>query len=105
MGLHKYIIVLIVLLFLLFQYIAFRSRQENEIIVSTRRAALNMAYQGMTKEEGKIDVVMELTGLDILGSGLKAPLTSNPVVYALPMLTIKEDKGTTSFLTYSPLYW
>lgn len=77
----------------LLQYIAFKSRSENEVIISTRRAALNMAYQGMTREEGKIDVVLELTGDDILGTGLKAPLTSNPVVYALPMLTIKEDKG------------
>eukprot|EP00794_Sanderia_malayensis_P007562 gene7562-8400_t len=76
------------------KYIAFKSHVDNEILVSTRRAALNMAYQGMTKENGKIDVVLELTGHDIFGVGLKAPLTSNPVVYALPMLTIKEDKGT-----------
>lgn len=25
---------------------------------------------------------------------MEAPLTSNKVIYALPMLTIKEDKGT-----------
>ena len=31
---------------------------------------------------------------DILGAALKAPLTSNPKIYTLPMLTIKEDKGT-----------
>ena len=31
---------------------------------------------------------------DILGISLEAPLTSNKVIYTLPMLTIKEDKGT-----------
>lgn len=52
-----------------------------------------MAYQGMTKEEEKVEIVLELTGEDILGTALNAPLTSHSVVYALPMLTIKEDKG------------
>ena len=78
----------------IFQYIAFKSRQANEVIISTRRAARNMSFQGMTAEEEKIDILLELTGSDILGCGLKAPLTANPVIYALPMLTIKEDKGT-----------
>uniref|UniRef100_A0AAX7SFZ4 Leucine--tRNA ligase, cytoplasmic n=1 Tax=Astatotilapia calliptera TaxID=8154 RepID=A0AAX7SFZ4_ASTCA len=34
------------------------------------------------------------TGEDILGCALSAPLTSYNIIYALPMLTIKEDKGT-----------
>uniref|UniRef100_A0AAQ4NVK1 Leucine--tRNA ligase, cytoplasmic n=1 Tax=Gasterosteus aculeatus aculeatus TaxID=481459 RepID=A0AAQ4NVK1_GASAC len=34
------------------------------------------------------------TGEDILGCALTAPLTSYQIIYALPMLTIKEDKGT-----------
>lgn len=55
-----------------------------------------MAFQGLTHEEEKIDVLAELTGDDILGCGLKAPLTSNPIIYTLPMLTIKEDKGSIS---------
>lgn len=29
-----------------------------------------------------------------MGIGLKAPLTPHPVIYTLPMLSIKEDKGT-----------
>eukprot|EP00795_Rhopilema_esculentum_P000827 gene827-10569_t len=76
------------------KYIAFRARQADEVIISTKRAARNMAFQGMTHEEEKIDVLVELTGDDILGCGLKAPLTANSVIYALPMLTIKDDKGT-----------
>jgi hypothetical protein len=31
---------------------------------------------------------------EILGASLSAPLTCYKVVYVLPMLTIKEDKGT-----------
>lgn len=30
---------------------------------------------------------------DLMGVALKAPLTSYDVIYTLPMLTIKEDKG------------
>ena len=52
-----------------------------------------MAYQGMTVEESKVDIVLELAGQDIMGIPLNAPLTSHKIVYTLPMLTIKEDKG------------
>uniref|UniRef100_F6WRZ1 leucine--tRNA ligase n=1 Tax=Monodelphis domestica TaxID=13616 RepID=F6WRZ1_MONDO len=34
------------------------------------------------------------TGEEIIGAALSAPLTSFKVIYTLPMLTIKEDKGT-----------
>lgn len=36
---------------------------------------------------------------DVLGCALSAPLTSYKVIYALPMLTIKEDKGTSQEVT------
>jgi len=75
-------------------YIAFESSKENEILISTRRAAKNMAYQGLTKEENKVNIVLELVGQDIMGVALNAPLTAHNVIYTLPMLTIKEDKGT-----------
>ncbi|XP_048511037.1 leucine--tRNA ligase, cytoplasmic isoform X2 [Athalia rosae] len=75
------------------RYIAY-SLANGDIFVSTERAARNMAYQGFTKTEGKVDIIAELIGQDILGLPLHAPLTSNKVVYTLPMLTIKEDKGT-----------
>jgi len=32
-------------------------------------------------------------GQDVLGVGLEAPLTLCKVIYTLPMLTVKEDKG------------
>lgn len=64
------------------------------IFICTQRAARNMSYQGFTKHNGVVPVVKELMGEEILGASLSAPLTSYTVVYVLPMLTIKEDKGT-----------
>ncbi|XP_031781596.1 leucine--tRNA ligase, cytoplasmic [Nasonia vitripennis] len=75
------------------RYIAF-STVKGEIFISTKRSASNMSWQGFTKDEGKIDVIVELTGMDIMGVSLKSPKTSYDVIYTLPMLTIKEDKGT-----------
>ena len=44
-----------------FQYIAFKVHND-EIFVSTRQAALNMAYQDITTSNGKIDIVATITG-------------------------------------------
>jgi leucyl-tRNA synthetase len=74
-------------------YIAFRVKT-GEVFISTTRAALNMAYQDFTSEFGKTQVLLRLKGEDLMGVALKAPLTSYDVIYTLPMLTIKEDKGT-----------
>ena len=38
--------------------------------------------------------VASLTGMEMMGLPLKAPLTSYEKVYTLPLLTIKMDKGT-----------
>lgn len=75
------------------KYIAFVTA-DNEVFICTYRAARNMAYQGFTVKEGDVNVVCNLTGQDILGLALSAPLSFNKVIYTLPMLTIKEDKGT-----------
>jgi isoleucyl-tRNA synthetase len=75
-------------------YIAFRVKT-GEVFISTTRAALNMAYQDFTSEFGKTQVLLRLKGEDLMGVALKAPLTSYDVIYTLPMLTIKEDKGHT----------
>ena len=68
--------------------------KSNEVYVCTERAARNLAYQGFTEEWGRIDVLVELTGQDIMGVGLRSPFASYDIIYTLPMLTIKEDKGT-----------
>lgn len=76
------------------KYVAWQTTQSNEVWISTRRAARNMSYQGFTEEEGKVVELLELTGQDLLGTPLSSPLTDHKVIYTLPMLSIKEDKGT-----------
>ncbi|XP_006148100.1 leucine--tRNA ligase, cytoplasmic isoform X1 [Tupaia chinensis] len=75
------------------KYIGFETLN-GDIFICTQRAARNMSYQGFTKDNGVVPVVKELMGEEILGASLSAPLTSYKVIYVLPMLTIKEDKGT-----------
>jgi len=77
------------------KYIAFKVCKEGEeIFVGTSRAAKNMAYQGFTQDDGTFEVLAEFVGQDIMGLALKAPLSVYEKIYTLPMLTIKEDKGT-----------
>lgn len=74
-------------------YVAFRTVQ-GEVFVCTRRSSRNMAHQGFTPEFGKVDYLLSLKGQDIMGLPLSAPLTKYDVIYTLPMLTIKDSKGT-----------
>uniref|UniRef100_A0A3B3BHU8 Leucine--tRNA ligase, cytoplasmic n=1 Tax=Oryzias melastigma TaxID=30732 RepID=A0A3B3BHU8_ORYME len=53
------------------KYVAFETAS-GDVFISTSRSARNMSFQGYSF----------------------APLTSYKIIYALPMLTIKEDKGT-----------
>ena len=75
------------------KYIAFKTRKSDDIWISTSRAARNMSYQGMTSVDSQVEILAEFEGQDLLGIPLKAPLTSHEKIYALPMLSIKEDKG------------
>ncbi len=78
------------------KYVAYNVVKDGkkEVFVSTRRAARNMSYQEFTAKNGEVNVVCTLTGQDIMGVPLKAPLATYDRIYTLPMLTIKEDKGT-----------
>jgi len=88
-------------------YIACRQKS-GEVWVCTKRAARNMSFQGFMEKEGDTSIVAELQGQDILGLALSAPLAHYKTIYTLPMLTIKEDKGTgvvTSVPSDSPDDW
>lgn len=74
-------------------YVAFELKS-GDVFVCTYRAALNMSYQGFTPENGVVKILAHLKGQDLIGLGLSSPLTCHKVIYTLPMLTIKEDKGT-----------
>ncbi|KAH0558055.1 leucine--tRNA ligase, cytoplasmic [Cotesia glomerata] len=75
------------------KYIAY-TLANNDVFISTKRAAKNMSYQGFMKVEGEIPIIAEFVGQELMGLPLNSPLTSHKVIYTLPMLTIKEDKGT-----------
>lgn len=75
-------------------YVAFETTRNDEIWICSPRSARNMAFQGFTKVDGQFDVLAEFKGHELLGIPLAAPLTNYKTIYALPMLSIKEDKGT-----------
>jgi leucyl-tRNA synthetase len=68
--------------------------KDDEYFVMSDRAAKNMAYQELVPEHGKIEKVADVSGDDLVGLPLKAPMTSYEKVYALPMSTISMKKGT-----------
>lgn len=76
------------------KYGIFETLVENEYFVISERAARNLSYQNMTKEFGKFSKVADVTGQELIGCPLKAPLSSYEKVYCLPMPTISMGKGT-----------
>jgi leucyl-tRNA synthetase len=82
--------------------------QNDEYFVISERAARNFAYQDLTVEYGKYPKLATVTGQDLIGKALKAPLSHYEKVYALPMTTISMSKGTgivTSVPSDSPDDW
>ena len=80
----------------------------DEYFVISERAARNFAFQEMTKELRKFPKLATVTGQDLIGMGLKAPMTTYDKIYALPMTTISMNKGTgivTSVPSDSPDDW
>ncbi|XP_046919775.2 leucyl-tRNA synthetase [Dermatophagoides farinae] len=75
------------------KYIAYEINT-GEIFISSIRSATNLSYQGLMAQFGQVNMVAQLKGSDLIGAKLKAPLSAYEYVYALPMMTIKEDKGT-----------
>jgi leucyl-tRNA synthetase len=58
------------------------------------RSTADLSFQGHSKEFGKPVRLVELTGQDLIGLRLKAPLAKYEAIYVLPMLTVSLDKGT-----------
>ena len=80
----------------------------NEYFVCSARAARNFAFQDMTKESQKYPCLAKVTGQELIGKALSAPLSAYEKVYALPMTTISMVKGTgivTSVPSDSPDDW
>lgn len=67
---------------------------ENDYVVCTDRAARNMAFQGYTAVWGEVQKLADLTGSDLIGTLLNAPLSVHKSVRVLPMETAQATKGT-----------
>jgi leucyl-tRNA synthetase len=67
---------------------------ETEYLLVTNRAARNMAYQGIFPKWGEFPKVADISGVDIIGTLVDAPLSVHKEIYVVPMDTIKEGKGT-----------
>ncbi|KAA8528005.1 hypothetical protein F0562_035126 [Nyssa sinensis] len=67
---------------------------ETDVFILTERAALNLAYQKLSRVPEKPTRLTELTGRDLIGLPLKSPLAFNEIIYSLPMMSILTDKGT-----------
>ncbi|KAK3002424.1 hypothetical protein RJ639_022209 [Escallonia herrerae] len=67
---------------------------ENEVFILTEKAALNLAYQRLSRFPEKPTCLAELTGHDLIGLPLRSPLAYNEIIYTLPMLSVLTDKGT-----------
>lgn len=74
-------------------YIAVKSRDGN-VYVCTKRSAANMAHQGLLNKDNVVEPLVEVKGHQLMGIKLSAPMTSYSTIYTLPMLTVKDDKGT-----------
>ena len=75
------------------EYGVFRMKNK-EIWICSDRSALNMSYQDMFPEEGKVQKIGSVLGSVLLGAKIKAPMTNYEHVYCLPMLSISMNKGT-----------
>lgn len=67
---------------------------DKDVFICTERAARNMAYQELSKEEGKVEILARMTGWDLIGTLVNAPLSIYKQVYVLPMMSIDPEKGT-----------
>lgn len=65
---------------------------DKEAYVCTRRAARNMAYQGITTPRGALDMVVEIEGSKLVGTKVRPPWSVVPEVYVLPMENVLATK-------------
>jgi leucyl-tRNA synthetase len=59
-----------------------------------------MAYQELSREEGKVEILARLTGWDLIGTRINAPLSVYKQVYVLPMMSIDPEKVRVKEVAY-----
>ncbi|KAI9150902.1 cytosolic leucyl tRNA synthetase [Blastocladiella emersonii ATCC 22665] len=67
---------------------------DTDVFVSTERAARNMSFQGFAKTKGTPVRLATISGADIIGTAVRAPLAKYDHVYVLPLDHVVANKGT-----------
>ncbi|KAG5621935.1 hypothetical protein H5410_007153 [Solanum commersonii] len=67
---------------------------DTKVFVLTYKAALNLAYQRLSRIPEKLSCLLELSGQNLIGLPLSSPLAFNKTIYTLPMLSVLTEKGT-----------
>lgn len=73
---------------------------DSEVFICTDRSALNLAYQGFSKEHGKVKKLASFKGEELVGLALKAPLSKYETVYVLPMESVLATKVYSIFTIF-----
>ncbi|KAG0054247.1 cytosolic leucyl tRNA synthetase [Gryganskiella cystojenkinii] len=76
------------------KYGIFKTNKSDELFLMTERAARNMAFQNLSPSNGEVAQVAELVGRQLVGTQIKAPLSTYDSVYVLPMDGVLATKGT-----------
>ncbi|KAI3378192.1 hypothetical protein SNEBB_004661 [Seison nebaliae] len=68
--------------------------KNDEIFIATNHSIRNMKFQEFGNDFGQLEILGEISGMELMGLKIRAPLAQYEHVYTLPMMTIKETKGT-----------
>ncbi|KAI9219487.1 hypothetical protein BC828DRAFT_406661 [Blastocladiella britannica] len=67
---------------------------DTDVFVCTERAARNMSFQGFSKTKGVAVKLATVSGADLIGTAVRAPLCKYDHVYVLPLDHVVANKGT-----------
>lgn len=65
-----------------------------EAYIASKHSGRNMAHQDFFEEFGKEKVLCDITGSDLIGLPLSAPLAQYDEIFVLPLMTVSMSKGT-----------
>ena len=68
--------------------------KNDDLFIITERAARHFAHQDMTKVDFEYPALAKVTGAELIGMKVKAPMTTYDYVYVLPLPSISMTKGT-----------
>lgn len=68
--------------------------KNGDVFIMSERSAIGLAHQDYAHEWGQTRCLARMTGAELIGLPLKAPMAQFERIYTLPLLTISMGKGT-----------